>query len=81
MIYKYLKVTRKSRVVFVLCVFVCQELALLKDIERTASITCREECELMVVHKEVFAKVCPRIFDRELEEKVAFLRSGSHAHF
>jgi CRP-like cAMP-binding protein len=51
-----------------------QELALLQDVQRTASVSCREATELLVVDKEVFATVCPRIFDRELEEKVSFLR-------
>ncbi|XP_022304182.2 uncharacterized protein LOC111111479 isoform X4 [Crassostrea virginica] len=49
------------------------ELALLQDIRRTATITCRETCELLVVDKETFAKVCPSIFQEELEEKEKFL--------
>ncbi|CAD5112445.1 DgyrCDS1667 [Dimorphilus gyrociliatus] len=51
------------------------ELALLKDIRRTATVTCRESCEMFVVDKEVFAQVCPRIFERELDEKLRFLKS------
>lgn len=51
-----------------------QELALLKDIRRTATVTCRENCEMFVVDKEVFAQVCPRIFERELDEKLRFLK-------
>ncbi|ELT93107.1 hypothetical protein CAPTEDRAFT_85725, partial [Capitella teleta] len=50
------------------------ELALLQNVQRTASISCREDAELLVVDRDVFASVCPRIFDRELEEKVNFLR-------
>ncbi|KAK3101866.1 hypothetical protein FSP39_006884 [Pinctada imbricata] len=49
------------------------ELALLQDIRRTASITCRERCEMLVVDKETFAKVCPSIFDEELKHKEQFL--------
>ncbi|XP_033762401.1 cyclic nucleotide-binding domain-containing protein 2-like isoform X2 [Pecten maximus] len=49
------------------------ELALLQDIRRTASITCREICEMLVVDKDTFAKVCPKIFEEELEEKERFL--------
>ncbi|XP_060081548.1 cyclic nucleotide-binding domain-containing protein 2-like [Ylistrum balloti] len=49
------------------------ELALLQDIRRTASITCRETCEMLVVDKDTFAKVCPKIFEEELEEKERFL--------
>lgn len=49
------------------------ELALLQDIRRTATITCRETCEILVVDKETFAKVCPSIFQEELEEKEKFL--------
>ncbi len=49
-------------------------MALLQDVRRTATITCRESCELLSVDKEVFAQVCPRIFEEELEEKVQFLR-------
>ncbi|XP_041366762.1 uncharacterized protein LOC121381506 [Gigantopelta aegis] len=50
------------------------ELALLKDIKRTATIAVRESCELLVVNKTVFSKVCPKIFERELEEKEEILR-------
>ncbi|PVD29449.1 hypothetical protein C0Q70_08700 [Pomacea canaliculata] len=49
------------------------ELALLQDIRRTATISVRETCELLVVEKEVFARVCPQIFDQELVEKQAFV--------
>ncbi|OWF39456.1 Cyclic nucleotide-binding domain-containing protein 2 [Mizuhopecten yessoensis] len=49
------------------------ELALLRDIRRTASITCREVCEMLVVDKDTFSKVCPKIFEEELEEKERFL--------
>ncbi|VDI21961.1 Hypothetical predicted protein [Mytilus galloprovincialis] len=51
------------------------ELALLQNIRRTASITCRENCELLYVDKETFAKVCPQIFEKEMEEKEQFLMS------
>lgn len=51
------------------------ELALLQNIRRTASITCRENCELLYVDKETFAKVCPQIFEKEMEEKEQFLTS------
>ncbi|XP_059171648.1 uncharacterized protein LOC131952810 [Physella acuta] len=49
------------------------ELALLQDIRRTATISVREKCELLVVEKDVFASVCPKIFEKELAEKHAFL--------
>ena len=51
-----------------------KELSLLKDMPRTATLTCRDNCELLSVDKEIFAKLCPQIFDRELDEKVKFLR-------
>ena len=60
---------------------VFQELALLKDITRTATISCRETCELLVVDKEVFSQICPRIFDIELEAKVRFLRYTSYSRY
>ncbi|XP_064648020.1 cyclic nucleotide-binding domain-containing protein 2-like [Lineus longissimus] len=49
------------------------ELALLRDIKRTASIACRENCELLCVDKDVFARLCPKIFEKELDDKVSFL--------
>nr|KAG5714351.1 hypothetical protein BaRGS_018568 [Batillaria attramentaria] len=49
------------------------ELALLQDIRRTATISVRETCELLVVDKDVFAKVCPKIFEKELMEKQNFI--------
>ena len=53
--------------------FNAKELALLQNIRRTATITSRETCEVLVVDKETFAKVCPSIFQEELEEKERFL--------
>ncbi|KAL5006881.1 hypothetical protein ScPMuIL_015687 [Solemya velum] len=53
------------------------ELALLQNIRRTATVAARQPCEFLVVHKEVFAKLCPRIFDDELAEKEMFLRGLS----
>ncbi|KAH9499293.1 hypothetical protein Btru_003637 [Bulinus truncatus] len=49
------------------------ELALLQDIRRTATISVREKCELLVVDKDVFASVCPKIFEKELAEKQNFI--------
>ncbi|KAL3831842.1 hypothetical protein ACJMK2_023541 [Sinanodonta woodiana] len=49
------------------------ELALLQDIRRTATISVRETCELLVVDKDTFARVCPNLFEKELEEKRDFL--------
>ncbi|XP_012939886.1 cyclic nucleotide-binding domain-containing protein 2 [Aplysia californica] len=49
------------------------ELALLQDITRTATVSVREKCELLVVEKDVFASVCPQIFEKQLAEKQAFL--------
>nr|KAI8768552.1 cyclic nucleotide-binding domain-containing protein 2 [Biomphalaria glabrata] len=49
------------------------ELALLQDIRRTATISVREKCELLVVDKDVFASVCPKIFEKELQEKQNFI--------
>ncbi|RUS74029.1 hypothetical protein EGW08_018203 [Elysia chlorotica] len=51
------------------------ELALLQDIRRTATVSVREGCELLMVDRDVFASVCPRIFDKELAEKNAFIKS------
>ncbi|GFO24684.1 cyclic nucleotide-binding domain-containing protein 2-like [Plakobranchus ocellatus] len=58
-------------------VFVNQEdeLALLQDIRRTATVSVRERCELLVVEKDIFASVCPRIFDKELAEKHSFIKT------
>ncbi|CAH1790272.1 unnamed protein product [Owenia fusiformis] len=50
------------------------EVALLKDIPRTATVTCREECELLVIERDIFAKICPKIFDIEHQEKVDYIR-------
>ncbi|XP_046583083.1 cyclic nucleotide-binding domain-containing protein 2-like [Haliotis rubra] len=50
------------------------ELALLQDIRRTATIVVRETCELLVVEKNVFSHVCPRIFEIELEEKEQIMK-------
>ncbi|KAK3589034.1 hypothetical protein CHS0354_007982 [Potamilus streckersoni] len=49
------------------------ELALLQDIRRTATISVRETCELLVVDKDTFARVCPKLFEKELDEKRDFL--------
>ncbi|KAL8624117.1 hypothetical protein ACOMHN_036120 [Nucella lapillus] len=49
------------------------ELALLKDILRTATVSVRETCELLVVDKDVFSHVCPKIFEKELMEKKSFI--------
>ncbi|KAJ7374066.1 hypothetical protein OS493_009397 [Desmophyllum pertusum] len=51
------------------------ELALLRNIKRTASVVVREDTELLVVEKNVFSKTCPRIFDKELADKIQFCKS------
>ena len=51
-----------------------QELALLRNIKRTASVVVREDAELLVVEKDVFSKTCPRIFEKELVEKIKFCK-------
>ncbi|XP_077978892.1 uncharacterized protein LOC144434315 [Glandiceps talaboti] len=56
------------------------ELALLRDIKRTATISSRDTCELLVVDREIFSEICPRIFDQELETKVQFLGNLSIFH-
>ncbi|XP_078619243.1 uncharacterized protein LOC144886481 [Branchiostoma floridae x Branchiostoma japonicum] len=50
------------------------EIALLRGCPRTASVTVREPCELLIVDDKIFAEVCPKIFDAELDERVKFLR-------
>ncbi|KAK6165421.1 hypothetical protein SNE40_022350 [Patella caerulea] len=50
------------------------ELALLQEVKRTATVAARETIELLVVHKDTFAQVCPQIFEKELSEKESFLR-------
>ncbi|XP_078699842.1 uncharacterized protein LOC144926712 [Branchiostoma floridae x Branchiostoma belcheri] len=50
------------------------EIALLRGCPRTASVTVREPCELLIVDDRIFAEVCPKIFDAELDERVKFLR-------
>ena len=47
---------------------------MLRDVTRAATITCREDCELLTVDNEVFGLVCPAIFEEELQEKLAFVR-------
>lgn len=51
------------------------ELALLRNIRRTASVVVREDAELLVVEKDVFSKTCPIIFDKELNDKIKFCRT------
>ena len=51
-----------------------QELALLRNIKRTASVVVREDAELLVVEKDVFSKTCPKIFEKELVEKIKFCK-------
>ena len=51
-----------------------QELALLRQIKRTASVIVRENVELLVVDKDVFVKTCPRIYDKELITKMKFCK-------
>ena len=51
-----------------------KELALLRKIRRTASVVVREDVELLVVDKQVFAETCPKIYDKELEDKIAFCK-------
>lgn len=55
-------------------------MALLQDVNRTATITCREDAELLTVDKELFGKLCPEIFERELDEKINFIRSVTHVY-
>lgn len=38
-------------------------------------MTCREDCEMLVSDKDTFGVLCPRIFEKELEEKISFIRS------
>ncbi|XP_067928310.1 uncharacterized protein [Watersipora subatra] len=51
-----------------------KELALLKNGTRAATITCREDCELLTVDNAIFSVICPSIFEEELQEKLAFIR-------
>nr|XP_006817128.1 PREDICTED: cyclic nucleotide-binding domain-containing protein 2-like [Saccoglossus kowalevskii] len=53
------------------------ELALLRDIKRTATISTRGTCEFFVIDKDVFSSLCPKIFDQELETKVNFVGNVS----
>lgn len=55
-------------------IYVSQELALLRNIKRTASVVVREDAELLVVEKDVFSKTCPKIFDKELVDKIKFCK-------
>lgn len=50
--------------------FSLKEVALLRNIRRTASVSVKEDVELMVVDKHVFGKVCSDIYEREMREKV-----------
>ena len=51
-----------------------KEVALLRNIRRTASVAVKEDVELMVVDKYVFGKVCSEIYEREMREKMEFCR-------
>ncbi|XP_074659054.1 cyclic nucleotide-binding domain-containing protein 2-like [Tubulanus polymorphus] len=51
------------------------ELALLKDVKRSATVTTRENCELLTIDKYVFSEVCPQIFQQEIHEKFRFMSS------
>lgn len=51
-----------------------KEVALLRNIRRTASVAVKEDVELMVVDKDVFGKVCSDIYEREMREKMLFCR-------
>ncbi|RMX37481.1 hypothetical protein pdam_00023474 [Pocillopora damicornis] len=53
------------------------ELALLRNIKRTASVVVREDTELLMVEKNVFSKTCPRIYDKELFDKIKFCKGLS----
>jgi hypothetical protein len=54
--------------------FLLKEVALLRNIRRTASVAVKEDAELMVVDKHVFGKVCSEIYEREMREKWEFCR-------
>ena len=51
------------------------EIALLKDTTRMASVIGRETCELVCVDKDIFAKVCPKLFDDELQNRILYMRT------
>lgn len=51
-----------------------KEVALLRNIHRTASVVVKEDVELMVVDKYVFAQVCSEIYEKEMAEKIEFCR-------
>ena len=49
-----------------------QEVALLGDGLRTATVICREPSELFYIERDDFTSICPHIFDNELAEKIRF---------
>lgn len=51
-----------------------QEKGVLEHTRRSATVICREDCELLVSDKDTFGKQCPRIFKKELEEKINFCK-------
>ncbi|XP_077995026.1 cyclic nucleotide-binding domain-containing protein 2-like [Glandiceps talaboti] len=53
------------------------ELALLGDGKRTASIICREPTELFEIEKDTFLEICPDMFEREMEDKLAVAKKQS----
>lgn len=53
--------------------WVLQEIAILGDGKRTASIICREPTEVFQVDKDTFLETCPEVFEAELDAKMAFV--------
>ncbi|PVD33943.1 hypothetical protein C0Q70_05205 [Pomacea canaliculata] len=50
------------------------ELALLGDGLRSASVICREPTELCQIDKTTFLKICPALFNEQLQEKIEFAK-------
>ncbi|KAK3749914.1 hypothetical protein QZH41_017365, partial [Actinostola sp. cb2023] len=51
------------------------ELALLRKIKRTATVAVREDIELLVIDRDVLAITCPKIYDKELDDKIQFCKN------
>ncbi|XP_048576817.1 cyclic nucleotide-binding domain-containing protein 2-like [Nematostella vectensis] len=51
------------------------ELTLLRKTKHTASVAVREDVEMLVVNKDVFAITCPKIYDKEIGDKITFCKN------
>ena len=49
------------------------EIALIRKTNRTATIVCCEDSELLMIDKVLFDQFCPNLFDEQLKQKVRMI--------